>query len=391
MFSVSFLCARPLSIYFVLILFINKAVDFERSLTYEPETYSHSERVRPQSLIEGARTRVLIVSDAWKPQINGVVRTLERVQIELERLGRRVFVLGPDQFMTIPCPTYPEIRLAIDAFLKFGYFMQEFSPQAVHIATEGPLGIAARAHCQRNNIPFTTAFHTRFPEYLYSRFPIPMRWSYSVLRHFHSGAQRTFVSTTTLLNELSDRGFKNLVLWSRGVDTEAFHPSKRITLPYPGPIALYVGRVALEKNLEDFLKMPWEGSKVVVGGGPALVELKAKYKSAHFLGPREARELGEIYASSDVFVFPSRTDTYGLVLLEALASGVPVAAYPVPGPLDVIGTDSSVGILHSDLSQAAHRALKLNRNHCRSFAMKHSWKECALQFFSQLEIYDPIG
>lgn len=337
--------------------------------------------LRPAGPIE----RIVVVSDAWHPQINGVVRSLATVIGVLERWGHRVTVIGPDAFPSFPCPGYGEIRLALAGARAVGQRIDACAPHAVHIATEGPLGWAARRHCLRHGRPFSTAFHTQFPEYLRLRTGVPEAWSYALLRRFHRPACRTFVSTPALGQRLTARGFTHLADWGRGVDTEQFRPRPDEAAPYdlPRPIMLAVGRVAIEKNLEAFLSLPLPGSKLVVGDGPHLDALRRRYPDAVFAGARTGEELARFYAAADVFVFPSRTDTFGLVLLEALASGVPVAAFPVPGPLDVV-TDPAVGCLDDDLARAIRTALTLDRDACRAFAMSRSWEASARQFLTNL-------
>jgi glycosyltransferase involved in cell wall biosynthesis len=328
--------------------------------------------------------RILLVTDAWAPQINGVVRTLQRVKSECEVLGHAVEVISPDQFRTVPCPTYPEIRLAWRPGGRIGARLEAFRPDAVHLATEGPLGIAARRQCLRRGLPFTTSYHTRFPEYVSARFPVPLALGYATMRWFHRPSKAVMVATRSIRRDLEGRGFGNIADWSRGVDTELFRPDREPALALPRPVHLYVGRVAVEKNLEAFLSMPIPaGSKLVVGDGPQLAELAARHPEVHFAGAKFGEELARHYASGDVFVFPSLTDTFGLVLLEALASGLPVAAYPVPGPLDVIG-QSGCGVLDADLARAAARALAIPRGRCRAHALHFTWRHCAEQFLDNL-------
>jgi len=332
--------------------------------------------------------RILLVSDAWSPQVNGVVRTLQRVRQECEGLGHQVEVISPEQFRTIPCPSYPEIRLALRPGGAIARRIEQFRPSCVHIATEGPLGFAARRHCVRHGLPFTTSYHTRFPEYVHARFPVPLALGYAFMRWFHRPSSGVMVATRTIRDDLESRGFINVRSWSRGVDTELFRPDHEPALDLPRPVYLYVGRVAVEKNLEAFLDVPLgKGSKLVVGDGPALARLEAKHPHVHFAGARHGVELARHYACGDVFVFPSRTDTFGLVLLEALASGLPVAAYPVPGPLDVIG-DFGCGVLDRDLGRAMALALAIPRARCRAHAGLFSWRRCAEQFLDHLHPID---
>jgi glycosyltransferase involved in cell wall biosynthesis len=331
--------------------------------------------------------RILLVTDAWAPQVNGVVRTLQRVVRECEQLGHSLEVLSPEQFRTIPCPTYPEIRLALRPSRRIGEIIERFGPEAVHIATEGPLGVAARRQCRRRELPFTTSYHTRFPEYVSARFPVPMALGYAWMRWFHAASSGVMVATRTMRSELEARGLRNLRAWSRGVDTGLFRPDLPPALELPRPVFLYVGRVAVEKNLPAFLELELPGSKLVVGEGPELAHFRQRYPSVHFAGARFDLDLARHYAAGDVFVFPSRTDTFGLVLLEALASGLPVAAYPVAGPLDVIGS-SGCGVLDENLERAAWGALEIPRSRCRTHAQTFSWRRCAEQFLKNLQ---PVG
>lgn len=326
---------------------------------------------------------VLIVTDAWHPQINGVVRSLERVTEVMKARGLTVNFLTPLDFATVPMPGYNEIRLSMTMPSRVHRMMERFSPDAIHIATEGPLGYMARTYCVIKKLPFATSYHTQFPEYLRARLPVPVEWSYKYLIHFHAPATYCLVPTPTVADKLREHGFTNTVIWSRGVDTALFNPAKRVQaspdFPWPGPIFLYVGRVAVEKNIEAFLKLELPGTKVVVGDGPSRKQLEATYPEVVFAGPKTGVELARYYANADCFVFPSRTDTFGLVLLEALASGTPVAALPVQGPIDVIGR-ASIGVLDEDLQGAAMRALNIPRADCRDYAAKFSWAASADQF-----------
>ncbi|MBY6263078.1 glycosyltransferase family 1 protein [Azospirillum sp. 412522] len=326
---------------------------------------------------------ILIVSDAWHPQVNGVVRTIGTVRDELEEMGHSVEVIGPDRFRTLPMPTYPEIRLALGAKRRLWAMIEGMRPDCIHIATEGPLGFAARSYCLKHGKPFTTAYHTRFPEYVRDRAPIPLALSYAVVRRFHKPSSAVMVATQTIEDALKGRGFANIRRWTRGVDTELFHPRDKGFLNLARPVSMYVGRVAVEKNLEDFLRLDLPGTKVVVGDGPAREELQRKYPAVHWVGAKHGEELAKHYAAADVFVFPSRTDTFGLVLLEALASGVPVAAYPVPGPLDVVD-GSGAGCLDEDLKRAVEGALAIPGQTCRDYALGYSWRRSAEQFLSNL-------
>ncbi len=285
-------------------------------------------------------------------------------------------------------PGYAEIRLSRTLMRPVYEKIEAADADAIHIATEGPLGLMARHWCRRHKMPFSSAYHTQFPEYLRARVPVPLRWSYRFLRWFHGAANWCLVGTPHLKTLLEERGFTNVAIWQKGVDTELFHPSKRQQLPYPGPVFLYVGRVAVEKNLEAFLDLDLPGTKLVVGGGPSLEKLQADYPDAIFPGPKQGEELASLFASADVFVFPSKTDTFGLVLLEALASGTPVAAFPVTGPIDVIG-DAPVGVLDFDLKAAALKALDVSRDECRAYAERFSWAASTDQFLAALPVRKP--
>lgn len=327
---------------------------------------------------------IVIVTDAWYPQINGVVRTLARTRDELLKLGHTVQCITPEGFHTVPMPTYPDIRLSLFPGRNVRRRLEELKPDAVHIATEGPLGIAARSWCLRNKFPYTTSFHTQFPEYVWLRTRIPLAWSYAVMRWFHGRAAVVMVATPTLHQRLTEHGFTNLATWSRGVDSEHFKPRPKNFLDQPRPIFMYMGRVAIEKNIEAFLKLDLPGSKVVVGDGPDLEMLKNKFPQALFTGFKTGEDLAQHVAAADVFVFPSRTDTFGLVLIEALASGVPVAAYPVQGPIDII-ENGVTGFLDEDLQKAAMAALALKPEVCRRAALRYTWEACTKQFLSHLE------
>ncbi|QJE73760.1 glycosyltransferase family 1 protein [Aerophototrophica crusticola] len=327
--------------------------------------------------------RLLVASDAWQPQVNGVVRTLATTRDELVRMGHDVEVVGPDRFRTVPLPTYPEIRLAVNAGGALARIIGGFRPDAIHIATEGPIGLAARAWCLRQGMPFTTAYHTRFPEYVRDRAPVPLALTYALVRRFHAPASAVMVATASIEADLRARGFTNLRRWSRGVDTALFRPQDKGWLDLPRPVFAYVGRVAVEKNVEAFLALDLPGSKLVVGDGPQRAELAARYPNARFVGAKSGEELSRHYAAADCFVFPSKSDTFGLVLLEALASGVPVAAYPVPGPLDVVGTGGP-GVLDTDLRNACLAALDIDPAACRAHALTFSWRAAAEQFLANL-------
>jgi len=324
-----------------------------------------------------------LITDAWEPQVNGVVRTLKTTARELTSMGHEVRFLTPLEFRTLPCPTYPEIRLSLFPQAQVNRTMREFDPDVVHIATEGPLGLAARRFALRHDFPFTTAYHTRFPEYLYARLRLPLSWSYAWLRHFHGKSRAVMAPTQVVVDDLVANGFQNVKLWSRGVDAEIFRPQPSKRLDSEPPIFLYVGRVAVEKNVEAFLELELPGSKWVVGTGPALERIREKFPKANYLGVLERDELARVYAAADVFVFPSRTDTFGLVLLEAMACGLPVAAYPVTGPRDVIG-DSKAGVLHEDLRTACLQALQLKREDALARARLFTWRAATEQFYGHL-------
>lgn len=334
--------------------------------------------------------RIMIVTDAWEPQVNGVVRTLKQTRAELQKLGHTVGLLTPLEFRTLPCPTYPEIRLSLFPGGKVGKRLKDFQPDAVHIATEGPLGLAARRFCLRNRLPFTTAYHSRFPEYVNLRFGIPLAWSYAWLRRFHNAASAVMAPTRVVIEDLEQQGFHNVVLWSRGVDLETFKPGPRDRLQTRKPIFVYVGRVAVEKNVESFLELDLPGSKWVCGDGPAAAQLRARYPDVNWLGVLNPQELAQVYNSADVFVFPSRTDTFGLVLLEAMACGCPVAAYPVTGPVDVIGPEGP-GALCDDLKDACLAALTIDRAEVRRFAERYSWATASQQFLTHLHPFTPTA
>jgi glycosyltransferase involved in cell wall biosynthesis len=333
--------------------------------------------------------RLLIASDAWHPQVNGVVRSLEQMVRRAPAHGFQAAVLSPSEFPSLPLPGYPEIRLACPVPGRLTTRWNEVGPTHVHIATEGPVGFAVRRRCLARGLPFTTSYHTRFPEYLAARAPVPETWSYAYLRRFHGAAHGTMVSTGSLQVELEGRGFTHIMRWTRGVDTDLFRPMEPdAPLPpdlagLPRPFFLFVGRLAIEKNVAAFLALDLPGTKVVVGDGPDRARLETLAPKARFLGTRTGAGLAAIYAACDAFVFPSLTDTFGIVLLEALACGLPVAAFPVPGPLDVIGR-SGVGVLDHDLRAAALGALGLSRAACRAEALRRGWDESACQFFGNI-------
>ena len=327
--------------------------------------------------------RVLIATDAWRPQVNGVVRTYERLAEEVVKLGTELAFLTPNEFRTLPCPTYPEIRLALPDYAYAVERLKVINPDAVHIATEGPVGWMTRAYCLSRKIPFTTSFHTRFPEYLASRFRLSARFTYALLRRFHSAGAGMMVASRSLSSELESRGFRRMLPWSRGVNTDLFRP-RTVRLFGKEPVFLYVGRVAVEKNLEAFLNLKLPGRKVVVGSGPQLADLQARFPHVLFTGKRLGEELAQCYASGDVFVFPSRTDTFGIVLLEAMAAGLPVAAFPVTGPIDLIVPDQT-GVLSEDLGTAALAAMDLDRTKVRARALEFSWENTARNFLANIE------
>jgi glycosyltransferase involved in cell wall biosynthesis len=328
--------------------------------------------------------RIMIVTDAWFPQTNGVVSTLAQTAAWLGRFGHDVRMITPRDFRSVACPTYPEIRLSILPYKKMKRSILEFAPQALHIATEGPLGLSARRFCRKSGMRFTTSYHTQFPQYLRARFPIPLAASYRALRRFHGAAVRCMVSTASIRRDLAAHGFENLATWRRGVDTVMFKPHPKNFLTLPRPIAAYVGRVAVEKNVDAFLKMAWTGSKVIIGDGPERARLERQYPRATFVGYRFGEDLAMHLAAADIMVFPSRTDTFGLVNLEAMACGVPVAAYPVTGPIDVV-EDGVTGALDFDLAAAAQRALEIDSKACRERALKSGWDVCSREFESNLE------
>lgn len=330
---------------------------------------------------------IVIVTDAWLPQVNGVVRTLQHLVTELRARGRRVDLVTPADYRSMPCPTYPEIRLALARPAAIKARIEALQPAFVHIATEGPLGIMARAACLSHGWSFTTGFHTRFPEYLRERLPVPLRLSYAWLKWFHNAASHCLVPTASMEGELRRRGFANLRVWTRGVDRSLFRPQPEADLGLPRPVFGYVGRLAVEKNVDAFLALDLPGSKLVVGDGPARADLERRFPDAYFVGTKLGEDLAYHYAAADAFVFPSRTDTFGLVLLEAIACGLPVAAFPVPGPLDVIGA-TRAGVLDDDLRRAALAALALGRIDPDAALSEFTWESCADIFE---EILTPIG
>lgn len=317
--------------------------------------------------------KIVIVTDAWEPQVNGVVRTLKQTQEHLTALGHQIIMLTPEGHKTIPCPSYPSIPLAIFPGKKVKRDLDECQADAVHIATEGPLGMAARKWCLKNNIKFTTSYHTQFPEYVRLRIPTPISWTYAWLRRFHGKAERVLVPTESQRQRLLSRNFKNVVVWGRGVDTDIFTPNEPVSVDLPRPISMNMGRVAVEKNIEAFLSLDLPGTQVVVGDGPDLLMLKNRYPQAVFTGAKFGKELASWVAAADVFVFPSKTDTFGLVILEAMACGLPVAAYPVTGPIDIIKQDKT-GCMNEDLKSAVLTALELDSSDCVAYAKQNSWR-----------------
>ena len=327
--------------------------------------------------------RVLVATDAWRPQVNGVVSTLERMTEAAAEFGATFEFVTSQGMWTAPMPTYPDIRIAIASPGEIGRRIREAAPDHIHIATEGSIGWLARRHCIKHKQPFTTSFHTRYPEYVSARFGVPEQLSYAALRHFHAPADAVMAPTPTIVAELTQRGFKDVKLWTRGVDHALFRPRLKRTLELPRPIFLSVGRVAVEKNLEALLALDLPGSTVIVGDGPERSSLQRRYSKAHFLGALQGEALANIYASADVFVFTSRTDTFGIVLIEALASGVPVAAFPAPGPIDVVSPGA--GVLSEDLRAACLQALTIPREAARQCSLRFTWRESARQFLDNVE------
>lgn len=329
--------------------------------------------------------RIAIATDAWTPQVNGVVRTLQAVSAELVAMGHEVCVIAPDQFVTLPCPSYPEIRLALTTHFGVGRKLAEFGAEAIHIATEGPIGLAARRHCLRRRFQFTTAYHTQFPDYVAERTGMPADWFWRYIRWFHGPSAAVLASTPSVEAILEGRGVGPVQRWGRGVDLELFTPDRPAhpaLAGLPRPIQLYVGRVAVEKNIEAFLACDTPGSKVIVGDGPARAVLQRDYAQVHFLGALHGEELAAAYAGADVFVFPSRTDTFGLVMIEALACGTPVAAYPVTGPIDILDPGSAA--MDEDLSEAIGKALLCDRKAAAAYGATFGWRRSAEQFLAAL-------
>ncbi len=335
--------------------------------------------------------RILVATDAWHPQVNGVVRTLTMMADAAKAFGVEISFLTPESFRTFALPSYPDLRVALPRLAKIARLIAAARPDSIHIATEGPIGLLVRRYCRKHNVPFTTSFHTRFPEYISARMPVPEAWIWRAPRRFHGPSPAVMAATPALAAELRARGFPNVVLWPRGVDSGQFHPRAGADLDLPRPIFICVGRVAVEKNLEAFLALDLPGTKVIVGDGPERASLAHKYPQAVFLGSRQGEALAEAYAAADVFVFPSKTDTFGLVLLEALASGLPVAAFPVTGPRDVIGA-APVGVLNDDLRAACLSALTISRQACLAFAARYTWEASARIFVENItgaRTFDP--
>lgn len=339
--------------------------------------------------------KIALITDAWRPQINGVVTTLVELVDQLNAKGHVVEVIHPDLFQTWPCPGYAGIDLAVRPYQQLARQLDAFQPDVIHVATEGPLGWAARKYCLKHDLPFTTAFHTRFPEVLKAALHIPLWIGYAIFRYFHKPSSGVLVPTQGVMRLLDGWGFKNLRSWTHGVDMQLFSYAEQVQshpdlIDLPRPIALYVGRVSYEKNIDSFLSMPWHGSKVVCGVGPLEKELKEKFHHVRWLGVLPRHELARVYASADVFTFPSRNETFGLVMLEAMACGTPVAAYPVDGPLEVLRNDSSLahqhkgGVLHDDLAYASLEALKTPRSEARSQSLTFSWDESTRLFEQHL-------
>lgn len=329
--------------------------------------------------------RIAIVTDAWTPQVNGVVTVLGDLRERLLAVGHEVALIEPSAYRRVSCPGYGDIELAWRPGRAVAERLQAFAPDAIHIATEGPLGWAARRHCRRQNLPFTTAFHSRFPEFLAAAAGVPSGLGYSILRRFHAASSGVMVPSAGTMDILERRGFTNLRRWSHGIDVEHFRPLAGADLGLPRPVFLYVGRIAPEKNLEAFLRLELPGTKVVAGGGPLLARLRALYREVHFIGPMPRADLVGVYGAADAFVYPCKIDTFGLVMLEALACGTPVAAYPVAGPLDVVG-QSDGGVLHEDLRVAALRALLVPRERARARALVFDRDRVRDEFVSHLAL-----
>ena len=338
--------------------------------------------------------KVITVTDAWHPQVNGVVRTIEATNRELERTGHTTEVISPLSFVAFPCPGYNEIHLSLLPYRRLSSLLDEAlagqRDAALHVATEGPLGYAARRYCQSRALPYSTAYHTRFPQYLRAMFRVPEAWTYAFLRHFHAPAHAILAPTPTVERELRDHRLGHVALWTRGVDTDLFAPREALLTDMRHPLFLYVGRVSVEKNIQAFLALDLPGTKVVAGVGPALETLKRRFPEVRFLGVLDPVSLARLYSGADVFVFPSRTDTFGLVMLEALACGTPVAAFPVQGPIDVL-EGSGVAVLHDDLRRAALHALRIDRAACRAYAARFSWRAATQQFLNLQQPVHPLA
>ncbi len=331
--------------------------------------------------------RILIATDAWRPQVNGVVSTLERMTVAAGEFGAKFEFLTPQGMWTAPMPTYPDIRIAITTLRKISCRIEDAAPDHIHIATEGPIGWLTRRYCLKHKRNFTTSYHTRFPEYIKARTGLPERLTYAGLRYFHAPSAAVMAPTPFIGDDLTRRGFARVRLWTRGVNHALFRPRANPVLDLPRPIFLSVGRVAVEKNLEALLELDLPGSTVIVGDGPARGALERRYRHAHFLGAMHGEALAQVYASADVFVFPSRTDTFGIVMIEALACGLPVAAFPVPGPIDVVG--HGAGVLDEDLRAACMKALEIPHEAAREYSLKFTWKESARQFLENIEASRP--
>ncbi|MBF0327125.1 MAG: glycosyltransferase family 1 protein [Alphaproteobacteria bacterium] len=334
--------------------------------------------------------RICIVSDAWAPQRNGVVRVLESLAATLTSHGHRIDIIHPGLFVQVPCPSYPEIPLALFPSRKLGRLLHQIAPDAIHIATEGPLGWAARGWCRARGYPFTTAYHTKFPHYVRARTGVPLSWPYALIRRFHAPSRAVLCPSDSVLRELGEWGFANAVPWAHGVDCQRFRPQPKDFVEVARPLFLYVGRVAVEKNLPAFLGLDLPGTKMVVGDGPARAGLMRRFPDIDWRIANGDQELSRYFAAADCFVFPSRTDTFGLVMLEALASGVPVAAFPVPGPQDVLG-NAPVGVMKEDLKTAALEALTISPERCRAYAQTFSWDRVATEFLTRLCVIAPLS
>jgi glycosyltransferase involved in cell wall biosynthesis len=365
---------------------VRRALFFPRASCQDHRVLTPDSDHAPMTPTHLGPVRLALVTDAWLPQVNGVTTTLGRCVDEIRAMGDTVEVIHPGLFRTVPCPRYPEIRLAAMPVPGVGRRLRAFQPNAIHIATEGPLGMAARRFCRRRKRSFTTSYHTKFPEYLRVYAKLPTRIGYGIMRWFHRPARHTLVPTRTVNAELEAQGFEHVVTWTRGVDAELFTPDDTDFYGLPRPVFLYAGRVAAEKNIAAFLDLELPGSKVVVGDGPARAELEPRYPDVHWAGFKFGEELAQHYAGADVFVFPSRTDTFGVVMLEANAAGLPVAAYPVAGPLDVIHEGRN-GVLREDLRDACLAALELDPADSRAHALTMTWTRCAQLLRDHLAVF----